>query len=92
MIYHGIPNWPPVWTRRGGDGSVKGEIGVLKYVYGNDRVSNKCFLVIEHENTTYVGCLIFNDHSFCAELSKLLRDQVGRPIQDIGSLDLGRTL
>ena len=35
MSYHGIPNWPPVWTQMGIDGVkiLKGEVGVLIYVH-----------------------------------------------------------
>ena len=92
MIYRGMANWPPVWTKRDGNSTMRGEIGVLKYVYANDRVSNKCYLVIDYENMRYVGCLIFNDHSFCTEVSKVLRHHLGRSIKEIGGLDLSHTL
>ena len=32
-----------------------------KYVHASNHLSNKCYLVIEHESTQYVGCLIFQD-------------------------------
>lgn len=92
MLYHGACNWPPAWSRRDNSGTVHGEVGVLKYVYANERASNKCFLVMEHEKSVYVGCLIFNDHSFCAQISTILREQTGRPIKEIGDLDLSHTL
>jgi hypothetical protein len=92
MFYHGMSNWPPTWTRRDGSGNLQGEIGTLKYVYANDRVSNKCFLVMEHESTAFIGCLIFNDRAFCAQISTILREQTGRPIKKIGDLDLSHTL
>jgi hypothetical protein len=47
---------------------------------------------MEHEKSVYVGCLIFNDHSFCAQISTILREQTGRPIKEIGDLDLSHTL
>ncbi len=67
MIFHGIPNWPPGWLHAKTDGQMRlnGEIGVLKYVHASRRRSNKCYLVMEHENIDYVGCLIFNDITFC---------------------------
>ena len=92
MLYHGVCNWPPMWSRKDGSGNMHGEVGVLKYVYANERVSNKCYLVMEHENSAYVGCLIFNDQSFCAQVSTILREQTGRPIEKIGDLDLFHTL
>jgi hypothetical protein len=94
MIFHGIPNWPPVWLHAKADGEMRlaGEIGVLKYVHASNRLSNKCYLVMEHERTQYVGCLIFNDATFCYELARILRQYQGRPIKDIGDLNLAHLL
>lgn len=79
-----------MWTcaAKNGAKTVTGEVGVLTYVYANSRVSNKCYLIIEHEQQKYIGCLIFDDRSFCEQVSLLLRRQVGRTIQAIGDLDL----
>jgi len=90
MSYRGVRNWPPVWTLRR-NGSVKtlmGEAGVLKYVHSNTEMSNKCFLVIDFQSKTYVGSILCRDHSFCTQISDLLRDHIGRPIKEIGDLDL----
>jgi hypothetical protein len=95
MSYRGVPNWPPVWTLAARNGSVMtlmGEVGVLKYVHSNSLMSNKCFLVIDFQHEAYIGSLIFKDHSFCGQISHLLRDHVGRSIKDIGDLDLSSTL
>jgi hypothetical protein len=93
MAYHGVSNWPPVWTQRDGKETTTGEIGILKYVYAHPKqISNKCYLVIEHEKTPYIGCLVFNDPSFCARISAILREQTGRPIKQIGDLDLSQML
>ena len=94
MSYRGVRNWPPVWTLRK-NGSVKtlmGEVGVLKYVHSNTEMSNKCFLVIDFQHEAYIGSLIFKDHSFCDQITRLLRDHIGRSIKDIGDLDLSSTL
>jgi hypothetical protein len=82
MSYRGVRNWPPVWTLRK-NRSVKtlmGEVGVLKYVHSNTEMSNKCFLVIDFQSKTYVGSILCRDHSFCTQISDLLRDHIGRPI------------
>ena len=95
MSYHGIPNWPPVWTKKGEDGGVcklQGEVGQLEYVFANERVSNKLFLVMRHEGERYVGCLIFNDRSLCQQMAQFLRLQTGRLISQIGELDVGHML
>jgi hypothetical protein len=87
-------NWPPVWTKvtENGTKTVRGEVGVLKFVHANAQLSNKCFLVIEHEREKFVGCLIFDDLQFCAQISMLLRSQSGRSIQEIGDLDISHML
>jgi len=95
MIHRGSPNWPPIWTRvvENRKKTVTGEVGVLKYVHANPRIpANKCFLVIEYEKEPYVGCLIFDDLSFCAQIAQVLRSQSDRPIKDIGDLDVLHTL
>ena len=94
MNYRGIPNWPPVWTRAGRNDTKTaiGEIGVLVYVYGNERVSNKCYLVIDYDGETYVGTLLFSDQSLCGQILKILRQHIGKPISDIGELDVSQTM
>jgi len=96
MIYRSVRNWPPTWTvlvsRIGSVKTVKGEVGVLRFVHSNYITSNKLFLVIEYQSETYVGCLMFRDHSFCTQISHLLRDHIGRSIKDIGELDVSHLL
>jgi hypothetical protein len=94
MTFHGVCNWPPVWLHSRADGQTRlsGEVGVLKYVHASNRLSNKCHLVMEHERTLYVGCLIFDDIRFCYDVAKLLRQYQGRPIEEIGGLDLSQLL
>lgn len=94
MSFHGIPNWPPVWTRSRKETvkTVRGEVGILTYVFANEQISNKCYLVIDHEQNTYVGCLIFDDSTFCRQIAGFLRAYLGRPISEIGDLDIGHTL
>jgi hypothetical protein len=50
-----------------------------------------CFLHIEHEGTSYVGCLLFDDQASCGEITKLLQGYLNRPIAEIGGLDLSAT-
>jgi hypothetical protein len=94
MMFHGVCNWPPVWLHSRADGQMRlgGEIGVLKYVHASNRLSNKCYLVIEHERTLYIGCLIFNDIRFCYDIAKMLRQYQGRSVEEIGGLDLSHLL
>jgi hypothetical protein len=94
MTYHGLLNWPPVWTRaRSGElKTLRGEIGRLKYVYSNCDGSARCYLVIDCEGEQYIGCLLFSDRSFCAEIARLLQRYTGYPVEAIGDLDLSYSL
>src|SRR5215475_11818619 len=95
LSYRGIPSWPPVWLWTAGqeDKKPKGEVGKLREV----RLSlieppNKCFLLIDHDEATYMGCLLINDLAFCAQIAELLQRHYGFSVRDIGSLDLRHTL
>lgn len=94
MGYKGVPNWPPVWTWTDGleNTRPRGEIGILKAVaLSNVQPADRCFLYIEHEGSSYIGCLLFDDSTFCGQVAKLLANHCNRPISEIGSLDLSHT-
>jgi hypothetical protein len=95
MQYHSIPNWPPVWTWTGGldNNAHEGEIGILRAVsLSNVQPADRCFLYIEHEGSSYIGCLLFDDSAFCSQIANLLQGCCNRLIAEIGSLDLSHTL
>ena len=92
MSYRGIRNWPPEWTsiaQRQYD-LPNGEVGVLKEVLMNDAFNSEVFLVIENEGRRYIGSLTFEDSWFCSQIYSLLKGQVERKIEEIGSLELPR--
>ena len=94
MSYRGVSNWPPVWvgTNRRHE-PLKGEVGVLKDVIpSQSEGANRFFLVIEDEGLQYVGCLLFQDLSFCRQIYKLLDTHRGDSIEQIGDIDLRHTL
>jgi hypothetical protein len=95
MSFHGIPNWPPTWIWIDGpeEKHPKGELGILRSVLLSklDR-ANRCFLLIFYEQSSYLGCLIFDDEIFCGQITKLLQDNCNRAIAEIGSLELSQTL
>jgi hypothetical protein len=95
MSRYGVPNWPPVWAWVDGveNKLAKGELGILKWVglSGLDP-PDRCYLYIEHEGSTYLGCLLFDNHAFCRYVAKLLEDYRNHPISEIGSLDFSHTL
>jgi hypothetical protein len=95
MRYHGVPNWPPTWTWIDGfeNKRPQGEIGILKAIeLSNVQPANRFFLCIEYEQSSYIGCLLFDDIAFCRRITEILKSCCNRSISDIGSLDLSFTL
>jgi hypothetical protein len=95
MSYRGLRNWPPEWTWLSGqpNNNVRGEVGVLRSVVISDAESPaRCFLYIDHDGASYMGCLLFSDPNFCHEVVTLLESYLNRSITEIGSLDVSHTL
>jgi hypothetical protein len=95
MSRHCVHNWPPVWTWiDGGENEhPEGEVGILKAVLlSSIQPADRCFLLISHQGSEYLGCLLFDDHAFCSQIVKLLQEHCNRPVAEIGSLDVSYTL
>jgi hypothetical protein len=94
MVYRRRPNWPPVWScTEGRNQHPKGEVGTLKAVLRSDmQPPNRCFLLISHKGSEYLGCLLFDDPAFCHQVMELLKSHYNRSIAEIGGLDLTFTL
>jgi hypothetical protein len=91
MSYKGVPSWPPtwIWTHGLEKKSPQGEIGVFRrVVQSNIQPSNRCFLFIDHEESSYIGGLMVDDSVFCDQITKLLQGCCNRPIAEIGGLEL----
>ena len=96
LNYRGAPSWPPVWRWTGGlenSQPRREEIGILREVtISNIQPAERCFLHIEHEGSTYVGCLLIEDQDFCRQIVSVLQGYLNRPIAAIGSLDIPITV
>jgi hypothetical protein len=95
MSYKGNRSWPPTWTWTGGlkDKKPSGEIGILWQVVPSNAVpADRCFIHMHHEGSSYIGCLMIDDTTFCSQIMKLLQDCCNRPIVEIGGLELSYTL
>jgi hypothetical protein len=95
MSRHGVPNWPPVWTWIDGEENRQptGEIGILKAVLlSRIQPADRCFLLISHQGSDYIGCLLFDDPALCKEIAKLLQSHCYHTIAEIGSLDISHLL
>jgi len=89
LSHNGVKTWPPTWTWIDGPAkkAPKGEVGILKEVKVS-KTANRCFLVIDHERSTYIGTLLINDFAFFVQLSNLLKNYCSQSLRDIGNLDL----
>lgn len=94
VSFAGLPSWPPIWVTVENRTVVKrkGEFGTLLEVRMQELMNNKIFLFIEHNDVRYTGCLLIQDPAFCHQLYRRLQDYVGRPVGEIGNLDLTSTL
>jgi hypothetical protein len=96
MSYRGARTWPPpTWLRRGGNDTTnpRGEVGILKDVIPSFITPyDRCFLIMEHRGTEYVGVLLISDTAFCREIFRVLLQNRGKTMQEIGSIDLAHTL
>ena len=94
MTYRDVRNWPPawIWTHGKERVSLRGEIGTLIEVRRSAITTNSLFLEMRHQESEYLGCLLFSDPAFCRQMNTILRRQLGRSIAEIGSLDISHTL
>jgi hypothetical protein len=49
-------------------------------------------LAIEYEGQEYEGILLFQDACVCREIYEVLVQHLGKPIQQIGDIDLSETV
>jgi hypothetical protein len=95
LTYKRSRSWPPTWLWRGGNetSNPKGEVGILKDVIPSAiEPYDRCFLIMEHRGAEYIGALLLSDTSFCQEIFGVLVQNRGKPIQEIGSVNLRHTV
>ena len=75
MSYRGVSNWPPVWVGTNHKNEpLRGEVGILEDVVPSQTENaSRFFLRIEDEGWRYVGCLLFEDLSFCRQFTNYLQ-------------------
>jgi hypothetical protein len=69
MICGGIVNWPPIWIWTGGERNERprGEIVLIK-VELSLLDPRRLFLTIQYNDSEYMGCLLFDDATFCSDI------------------------
>ena len=77
MSCYGIPSWPPTWMLLKGPGATRltGEFGILKGIRANDLPSTRrCFLYMQHEESSYLGCIFIANVTFFGQIVKIFQD------------------
>ena len=90
MKHQTATTWPPAWVWIGGtrDKKPKGEVGLLQDVRRYEADTNRCFLVIEHEQELYSGCIHLGNRLLRDKIYELLSDEIGHSIATIGAMDI----
>jgi hypothetical protein len=93
MTYKGIRSWPPAWLWRGGNENThpEGEVGILKDVMLSTITPCTCLLIMEHCGAQYIGALLLSDPAFYSEICRVLFQNCGKTIREIGDIDLSHT-
>jgi len=63
-------------------------VGVFTGTVLNEAMPTAMFMKISFEQKEYMGFLSVNDAVLCLQLDKLLNQYIGRPIEQIGDLDV----
>jgi hypothetical protein len=95
MTYHGVRNWPPTWTWVEGPENKfpKGELGILMWAsLTGIQPLDRCYLLMKHQDSSYMGCLLFDNEKFCRYIAHFLESYRNRSIAEIGGLDVSGTL
>lgn len=92
MTFQGRPNWPPSWNTTYGPSNPvpHGEVGTLTHVECLSNIPRlpHCILVMQWQGQEYLTSLCFDEEDFLPKVVELLRGCLGRPIAEIGDLDI----
>src|SRR5262249_15699649 len=93
--YHGMQSWPPTWTWKAElkKKHQKDKTGIHKRSKKTKAPpADRCFLYIDFDDSSYIGCLLCADHAFCTQIVRILEANLNKTIREIGSLDISRML
>ncbi len=93
LTWNGVHTWPPALGGSYGPNTKfpSGEQGLLKdtSLHEPDRIGpTRLELHVECENHVFSGDLFSDDPTFLHQLNEKLRTLNGRPLQEIGSLEI----
>jgi hypothetical protein len=82
--------WPTLWVHGLGDPQKRTDhdIGTLIEVVHTNQSPRMLFLVTDFEGLRYMGALLCKDQSLVHEVSGFLTQHRGKPVREIGDLDV----
>lgn len=88
MSHGGTSNWPPVWSRVSGGGEIPvGEVGTLEISYPSEVTDTKCFLIIQHDGSRFLGTLVFDDSPCRRKICEFLSRHCGQQLRTVAELN-----
>lgn len=86
----GLRSWPPLWVciDKTGPGVIEAEIGTLTRATIRDLGERRISMYMNDGSSDYLAHLLFDDPEFCVKIYTLLRTHIGKPIQEIGDIDI----
>lgn len=86
LKWKGLPMWPPEWSI---SAQGLGEVGVLQEVHlRNDLNPALISLVANHAGDIRQGIMVLEDPALLMAVYRRLKQHVGRPLTDIGDLEI----
>lgn len=91
---HPLVNWPVAWVHNRSDRPKRrlNDIGTLTQVSRHNLAPGILFLVSSIDGDRYMGALCCRSIGFASQIYGILQAQVGRPIQEVGDLDISELL
>ena|SRR5215471_2424477 len=90
MSSNGLRTWPPCWLCVYGKNKAveQNEIGALTRASFHALGKSRIMLWMQNGNGEYSSYLYFDDYQFCLKAYERLRDCIGKPIEEVGDLEL----
>ena len=90
--HNGIRSWPPTWVRRIDDPSKRpfegDDVGTLTQISMHALGKGKLSLRTKARANEYAAQVLFDDKNFCLLVYAALKNHVGKPVKDIGDIEL----
>jgi hypothetical protein len=88
---NGVQGWPSSWIKIAGPGErcITGEPGILNGVtLSRLDPPTACYVEVEIASSTFMATIVFAQPEFCLRAYEILRTNIGKPISEIGDMDV----